>query len=190
MSREIQGIGLTFRRRLAIGENMGASRATALAALKIGGRVAFERLVRPKARRGDDVPCSPNAITIEWLTAVLCSQIPGTAVTNVHVAPASSGTHERHRLLLTYNDAGQRAGLPASIFTKSLPSVVTFLATHITALGIVTLINYSPTPDVVMRMFVGTCAITFGIGATLTGLAITLTKVLIPRGANSPYGQC
>src|ERR1700680_976185 len=51
-----------------------------------------------------------------------------------------------------------------------------FLATHITALGIATLINYSPTPDVVMIMFVGTCAISFGIGATLTGLAITLTE--------------
>jgi hypothetical protein len=51
-----------------------------------------------------------------------------------------------------------------------------FLATHITALGIATLINYSPTPDVVMTMFVVTCAITFGIGATLTGLAITLTE--------------
>src|SRR5258708_21454450 len=51
-----------------------------------------------------------------------------------------------------------------------------FLATHITALGIATLINYSPTPDVVMIMFVGTCAITFVIGATLTGLAITLTE--------------
>ena len=51
-----------------------------------------------------------------------------------------------------------------------------FLATHITALGITTLINYSQTPDVVMIMFVGTCAITFGIGATLTGLAITLTE--------------
>jgi hypothetical protein len=51
-----------------------------------------------------------------------------------------------------------------------------FLATHITALGIATLINYSPTPDVVTTMFVGTCAITFGIGAALTGLAITLTE--------------
>ena len=50
-----------------------------------------------------------------------------------------------------------------------------FLATHIPALGIATLINYSPAPDAVMLMFVGTCAITFGIGATLTGLAITLT---------------
>jgi hypothetical protein len=51
-----------------------------------------------------------------------------------------------------------------------------FLATHIAALGIATLINYSPTPDAVMTMFVGTCAISFGIGATLTGLAVTLTE--------------
>ena len=50
-----------------------------------------------------------------------------------------------------------------------------FLVTHITALGIATLINYSPAPDAVMLMFMGTCAIIFGIGATLTGLAITLT---------------
>jgi hypothetical protein len=57
-----------------------------------------------------------------------------------------------------------------------------FLATHISALGIATLINYSPTPDVVMIMFVGTCAITFGIGATLTGLAITLTEDDDTRG--------
>jgi hypothetical protein len=54
--------------------------------------------------------------------------------------------------------------------------VFAFLSTHITALGIATLINYSLTPDDVMTMFVGTCAITFGIGATLTGLAITLTE--------------
>src|ERR1700758_1980667 len=107
------------------GEYMGASSATALAALKIGGRVAFERLVRPKAGRREDVPCSPSAITTEWLTAVLCSQIPDAAVTHVDVAPSSSGTHERHRLVLTYNDVGRRAGLPVSIFTKSLPSVVT-----------------------------------------------------------------
>jgi hypothetical protein len=53
-----------------------------------------------------------------------------------------------------------------------------FLVTHITALGIATVINYSPAPDAVMLMFVGTCAITFGIGATLTGLAITMTEDL------------
>jgi aminoglycoside phosphotransferase (APT) family kinase protein len=104
---------------------MGASSATALAALKIGGRVAFERLVQPKARRRDDVPCSPGAITPEWLTAVLCDKVPGAVVTGVEVKPASAGTHERHRLVVTYNEQGRRADLPASMFTKSLPSVVT-----------------------------------------------------------------
>jgi aminoglycoside phosphotransferase (APT) family kinase protein len=104
---------------------MGASGATALAALKIGGRVAFERLVRPKARQRDDVPCSPGAITTEWLTAVLCDKVPGAVVTQVEVKPASAGTHERHRLVVAYNERGRRAGLPGSMFTKSLPSVVT-----------------------------------------------------------------
>jgi hypothetical protein len=51
-----------------------------------------------------------------------------------------------------------------------------FLVTHITGLGIAALINYAPAPNAVMLMFVGTCAIAFGIGATLTGLAITLTE--------------
>jgi len=104
---------------------MGASSATALAALKIGGRVAYERLVRPKARQHDDVPCSPDAITTEWLTAVLCDTVPGAVVTEVEVERASAGTHERHRLLLSYIAPGRRAGLPGSMFTKSLPSVVT-----------------------------------------------------------------
>ena len=104
---------------------MGASGATALAALKIGGRVAFERLVRPKARERGDVPCSPAAITPEWLTAVLCEKHPGAIVTELEVKPASAGTHERHRLIISYNEAGRRAGLPDLIFTKTLPSVVT-----------------------------------------------------------------
>src|SRR5215468_3909347 len=104
---------------------MAGSTAAALAALKIGGQVTFERLVKPKARRAEDVPCSPDAITPEWLTAVLCQKYPEATVTGFVVKPASAGTHERHQLIVTYNEAGRRAGLPASIFTKSLPSVVT-----------------------------------------------------------------
>jgi aminoglycoside phosphotransferase (APT) family kinase protein len=104
---------------------MGRSANTALAALKIGGRVAYERLARPKARRFDDVPCSPYAVTAEWLTAVLCNKTPGAIVTQVDVKPASAGTHERHQLKVSYNEEGRRAGLPVSIFTKSLPSIVT-----------------------------------------------------------------
>src|SRR5712675_213497 len=104
---------------------MGRSTNTAFAALKIGGRVAYERLARPKARRFDDVPCTPYAVTPEWLTAVLCGKVPGAIVTHVDVKPASAGTHERHQLTVSYNEEGRCAGLPVSIFTKSLPSIVT-----------------------------------------------------------------
>jgi hypothetical protein len=51
-----------------------------------------------------------------------------------------------------------------------------FLETHVTALGVATLIRYSQAPDAVRLIFVGTCAAGFGIGATLTGAAITLTE--------------
>ena len=68
---------------------------------------------------------SPDAITPEWLTAVLCQKVPGAVVTGVVVKPSSAGTHERHQLIISYNEAGRRADLPGSIFTKSLPSVVT-----------------------------------------------------------------
>lgn len=104
---------------------MGASTDTALAALKIGSRVAYERLARPMARRFDDVPCTPYAVTPEWLTAVLCGKVLGAIVTQVEVKAASAGTHERHQLKVSYNEEGHRAGLPVSIFTKSLPSIVT-----------------------------------------------------------------
>jgi hypothetical protein len=104
---------------------MGRSTNTALAALKIGSRVAYERLARPMAHRFDDVPCSPYAVTPEWLTAVLCGKVPGAVVTHVDVKRASAGTHERHQLKVSYNEEGRRAGLPVSIFTKSLPSIVT-----------------------------------------------------------------
>jgi aminoglycoside phosphotransferase (APT) family kinase protein len=104
---------------------MGQSTDTALAALKISGRVAYERLARPMARRFDDVPCTPYAVTPEWLTAVLCGKVPGAIVTDVEVKPASAGTHERHQFKVSYNEEGRRAGLPVSIFTKSLPSIVT-----------------------------------------------------------------
>lgn len=104
---------------------MGRSTNTAIAALKISGRVAYERLARPKARLFDDVPCTPYAVTPEWLTAVLCGKVPGAIVTQVEVKPASAGTHERHQLTVSYNEEGARAGLPVSIFTKSLPSIVT-----------------------------------------------------------------
>ena len=44
---------------------------------------------------------------------------------SVAAVSGSKGTHHRHRFALTYNDAGKRAGLPAAVFTESLPTLVT-----------------------------------------------------------------
>jgi hypothetical protein len=101
------------------------SRNVALTALRVSGRVIFERVARPMAHTLEDVPCSPYAITPEWLTAAICAKTPDAIVTSVLVERSSAGTHERHRLHVTYNQAGSQAGLPPSIFTKSLPSIVT-----------------------------------------------------------------
>jgi hypothetical protein len=54
--------------------------------------------------------------------------------------------------------------------------VFAFLVTHIAALDIGTLINTSANPTAALLSFIGTCAATFGIGATLTGLVIMLTE--------------
>ncbi len=103
----------------------GRSRSTALTALRVTGRVLYEKVARPMARTLDDVPGSPNAITPEWLTAAICSGTPGALVEKLDVELSSAGTHERHKLHVTYNEAGRQAGLPTSIFTKSMPSIVT-----------------------------------------------------------------
>jgi thiamine kinase-like enzyme len=96
-----------------------------LVALRVAGQVMRERVRRPKAVRRADVPGSVHAITPAWLTEVLAGDAPGAVVETVTVRHVSSGTHERDRLLVSYNDAGWAAGLPPSIFTKSTPSIVT-----------------------------------------------------------------
>ena len=81
--------------------------------------------MRPMVRDLADVPPTPYAITPEWLTAATCREKPGAAVTDVKVEAVSAGTQARHRLRVSYNAAGAAASLPATIFTKSLPSIVT-----------------------------------------------------------------
>lgn len=92
--------------------------------VRIAARLARERISRPRVTRRAQVPSSLEATTPEWWTDVLCRDAPGAHVVSTAVLGHSAGTHHRHRIGLTYDDAGQRAGLPASVFTKSLPSLV------------------------------------------------------------------
>jgi hypothetical protein len=54
-----------------------------------------------------------------WLTSVLARATPGARVLRVEDLGGSSGTTDRRRLALTWNDAGAAAALPAHLFVKA-----------------------------------------------------------------------
>jgi hypothetical protein len=109
------------------------SQSPTATALRVGGQVLLEKITRSKVYLAEEVPGSPYAITTQWLTDAVCKGVPGAQATDVKVDLVSSGTHERHRLHVSYNEAGTKAGLPRSIFAKSLPSLVTRMIAGFTA---------------------------------------------------------
>ena len=105
---------------------MAASQeSVARTALRIAGQVLRERLKPQLARRAEDVPSSVAVLTPEWWTAVMCAGHAGAKVLGFDSMSESAGTHQRHRFLLRYNEAGHIARLPMSVFTKTLPNVLT-----------------------------------------------------------------
>jgi hypothetical protein len=70
-----------------------------------------------------EVPRSPDEITPEWLTGVLCPEAPDACVLAVASRGGTVGTTTRQALELTYNDAGTAAGLPRSLFVKCTATV-------------------------------------------------------------------
>lgn len=97
--------------------------------VRLGGQVArmsahmaWERAARPRATTLQDVPTHVEAITPEWLAAVLCSQHPGATVTDVEFGGLSVGTTTRRALTVTYNRVGRDAGLPTAVFAKTSAS--------------------------------------------------------------------
>lgn len=66
----------------------------------------------PKPRLVSDVDAT-------WLTSILAPRTPGARVLDVEDRGGSSGTTDRRRLRLTWNDAGVDAGLPAHLFVKA-----------------------------------------------------------------------
>jgi Ecdysteroid kinase-like family len=66
----------------------------------------------------DDLPLSYEEITPTWLTAVLAAGAEGAEVVSHRLGESDEGTSSRRRIFLTWNDAGVRAGLPESVFSK------------------------------------------------------------------------
>lgn len=64
-------------------------------------------------------PGSLDDFTPEVLTHILAADVPGAAVDAVAVVGGTSGTTDRRRLRLTWNEVGTDAGLAPSVFLKA-----------------------------------------------------------------------
>ncbi|MFE7743904.1 aminoglycoside phosphotransferase family protein [Nocardia sp. NPDC057455] len=78
-----------------------------------------EKMLRPKARDIDDVPVSGDTVTPQWLTAVLCRDVPEAEVLSFETANGSRGTSTRVAIRVEYNDVGKQANLPTDLFAKT-----------------------------------------------------------------------
>lgn len=94
----------------------------ALRAATVGTAVLTEKARPPALRTAHDVPLNGVDLNVDWLTIVLCKDVPGAEVVSWSNPGGSSGTSERAALRVEYNAAGQAAGLPTQLYTKSTPA--------------------------------------------------------------------
>ena len=111
-----------------VNQESGAVKAEmARSALGITRHWARDRLKRSRPAEPGEVPPSVDALTPEWLTAALCSGVPGATVTDFELSEGSDGTSARRPLEVTYNEEGVAAELPTALYTKSTPTLMTRL---------------------------------------------------------------
>src|SRR5208283_1874933 len=65
------------------------------------------------------LPLNLEDVTARWVTAALQERFEAVQVTDLEIEDITYGTATRFRLNLKYNKAGERAGLPPSMFLKS-----------------------------------------------------------------------
>jgi hypothetical protein len=66
-------------------------------------------------------PSSAADVTTGWLTRRLASATPGAAAQRVSPLDGTTGTTDRRRLAVEWNESGRAAGLPDHLFVKSTP---------------------------------------------------------------------
>ena len=94
-----------------------------------------ERANPVKVTSADQVPLEYESITAEWLTDALCRPAPGATVTGFSFGPADDGSSNRRRIYLDYNETGQSAGLPRTVFCKATMSLASRLILGPTGTG-------------------------------------------------------
>lgn len=78
-----------------------------------------EQKNKPVPIEETDLPYCYEAITPEWLTKVLCKNVPGARVESLQLGPKDTGSSNRRKISITYNDTGKAAGLQEKVFCKS-----------------------------------------------------------------------
>jgi Phosphotransferase enzyme family len=66
-------------------------------------------------------PTKASDVTAEWLTVHVGSRAPGAVALSATSLGGTTGTTDRQRLAVEWNEVGKRAGLPANVFVKSSP---------------------------------------------------------------------
>jgi Phosphotransferase enzyme family len=66
-------------------------------------------------------PSAAADVTTEWLTAEVAGDTPGAAALRATALDGTTGTTDRRRLAVEWNESGTAAGLPANLFIKSTP---------------------------------------------------------------------
>lgn len=85
---------------------------------RVANLFATEDLSQPVTRK-EEVPHSYAAITDAWLTDVLCGDHPDAVVTSHSFDERDDGSSNRRRIMVEYNQVGQDAGLPSTVFCKA-----------------------------------------------------------------------
>ncbi|KAL8276348.1 hypothetical protein RQP46_011233 [Phenoliferia psychrophenolica] len=85
---------------------------------------AEEQLTPIIPRVYGDIPSTYESITDDWLTATVGKDVPGAIVTSHQLGPKDTGTSNRRRIFLEWNEVGARAGLPKTLFCKGTSDLI------------------------------------------------------------------
>lgn len=88
------------------------------------GQAATAAVFRSKPVTRADIPASFAALNPEWLSAALCRDVPNARVVSFQLLDGDSGSTNRQRIAVQYNETGTAAGLPTALFSKAAMSFV------------------------------------------------------------------
>jgi len=102
---------------------------------RVAAHVVWDALLRPPARLASEVPWCAEAITPEWITAVMAARVPGARALEVRAQGGHAGSSVRREVHVRWNEAGVAAGLATRLFAKTTPTLLTRLSSGMAAAG-------------------------------------------------------